>query len=81
MDEKIRKYQAVWQYVFLKQSDPLKTLKEHGGCGSLMYNCHLMSLKSSPGDLNDNMRASMDSQKFPHSPLKCCHSKVCTDLC
>ena len=43
--------------MFLKQSAafaPLKTLNEHGGCGSLMYNCHLMSLKGSPGDPNDN---------------------------
>lgn len=56
----MRKSESTRQYVFLQQSaasDPLKTLKEHGGCGSLMYNCHLMSLKSSPGDLNDNMRA------------------------
>lgn len=80
----MRKSESTRQYVFLKQSsasDPLETPKEHGGCGSLMYNCHLMSLKSSPGDLNDNMRASTDSQKFPHCRLKGCHSKVCTDLC
>lgn len=80
----MRKSESTRQYVFLKQSaasDPPETLKERGGCGSLMYNCHLIPLKGSPGDLNDNMRASMDSQKFPHSPLKCCHSKVCTDLC
>lgn len=80
------------EYMFLKwsvASNPVKIRNEiHnecGGCGSVMYNCHSVSLKGSPGDLNDNVilsfRPSMVSQKFLHGNLKCCHSKVYTSPC